>query len=203
MTGMAVTTFVLAGLLLLMACVKADRVRAWRTARNPSAPDVSNASFVVVRLLLVAMAAGGIVTGFQGLKAQDDIGWSDDELTSAVEGATASLNGSSAHGGPLDGPDTPEDFDGAYGIKVRQEIVEHGSGDAPQFGVSAEVTGEATADHARYAVSADGASAWFCMDVTRAHTGWAETVAPGGLGESSKVRLPEFTYQVTSRAGEC
>ncbi|MFD0430005.1 hypothetical protein ACFQ60_27985 [Streptomyces zhihengii] len=115
----------------------------------------------------------GIVTGFQGLKAQDDIGWSDDELTSAVEGATASLNGSSAHGGPLDGPDTPEDFDGAYGIKVRQEIVEHGSGDAPQFGVSAEVTGEATADHARYAVSADGASAWFCMDVTRAHTGWA------------------------------
>lgn len=200
MTGMATVTFVLSGLLILMACVKADRVRSWRESWNPSAPDVSDGAFVAARFLLVAMAVGGVVVGVQGLKVQDDVGWSDDELTSAVKGATASLDGSTVHGGPFEA-DSPADFEGEYAIKVEQEIVEYGDGGAPQFGVDAELAGEPTADQARYAITADGAGAWFCMDVKRTHTGFIETVAPGGLGRT--VKLPKFTYAVSSRTGEC
>ncbi|MFF9197701.1 hypothetical protein ACF09L_21080 [Streptomyces sp. NPDC014779] len=199
---MTVVTFVLAGLLLLMACVPADRVRAWRTARHPGAPEVSGAAFAVGRLLLVTMAVLGIVTGFRGLSVQDDAEWSDEELTSAVEGATGSLDGSSATGLPGQGPETAGDFDG-FALRVEEEIAAHGAGDAPRFGVDAEPADDPTANRARYAISARGATVSFCMHVTRRHSGYTETVAPGGLGESSKVRLPTFSYAVRTSPGTC
>lgn len=43
LTGLTIFLFVLAALLVLMTCIKADRVRSWREALNPSAPDLPDA----------------------------------------------------------------------------------------------------------------------------------------------------------------
>ncbi|MEU3661361.1 hypothetical protein AB0E77_16620 [Streptomyces sp. NPDC032940] len=202
LTGMTVFIFVLAALLLLMACAKADRVRSWRASLNPSAPDLPDAAFTAARVVLVVVAVVAVVIGIQGIAVQDDTGWSEDELTSAVEGATRALDGSSVHGGPLDG-DTPADFDGEYATTVEQEVVEHGGGDAPQLGVHATLTGSTTSDEAHYRITADGTGASFCMHVERTLTGWADTVAPGLSGDAAAVKLPEFTFAVSSRTGDC
>ncbi|MGW7068722.1 hypothetical protein ACWGII_09050 [Streptomyces sp. NPDC054855] len=93
LTKLSVFLFVLSGLLILMACVTADRVRSWRTSLNPSAPGIPDAAFIVARLLLVGFAVGGVIQGFQGLAVSDGQKWSDDELTSAVEQATYELDG--------------------------------------------------------------------------------------------------------------
>lgn len=53
---MTIFLFVLAALLVLMACIKADRVCSWREALNPSAPDLPGAAFVVGRAVLILMA---------------------------------------------------------------------------------------------------------------------------------------------------
>ncbi|MER6157630.1 hypothetical protein ABT147_19110 [Streptomyces sp. NPDC001868] len=44
---------VLPAALLAMACVKADRVRAWRSRVNPSAEELPDAAFTVARITLV------------------------------------------------------------------------------------------------------------------------------------------------------
>ncbi|MFK4800072.1 hypothetical protein ACI3K5_15445 [Streptomyces sp. MPA0124] len=202
LTGLAIFLFVLAALLVLMACVKADRVRSWREVLNPSAPDLPDAAFVVGRAVLILMAAVCVVVGFQGLAVQDDGEWSDDELTSAVEGATQALDGSFTYGDPLkDG--APADFDGEYARKVEQEVVEHGGGDAPQMGVAATSVGPAMSDQGEYRITADGADAVFCMDVKRTHDGYIETVAPGLSGDAAAVMLPKYTFAVSSRPGDC
>ncbi|MEW1872464.1 MULTISPECIES: hypothetical protein [Streptomyces] len=64
---LSVFCLVLAAVLLAMACVKADRVRAWRESFNPSAPEVPDSAFVVARLTLVTMAVFMIVVGVRGL----------------------------------------------------------------------------------------------------------------------------------------
>ncbi|MFS8198079.1 hypothetical protein ACLVWQ_05270 [Streptomyces sp. CWNU-52B] len=170
---MSVFIFVLSALLILMACVKADRVRSWRASLNPSAPEIPDAGFMVARLVLVAMAVVGVVIAFQGIAVEDNGGWSDDELTSAVEGATDALDGSFTYGA-FEG-DAPADFGGEYARKVEDEVVEHGGGDAPQFGVDAALTHK-TSEQAQYRISADGAGASFCMRVQRTHAGYIETV---------------------------
>ncbi|MFI8950812.1 hypothetical protein ACIGO6_30360 [Streptomyces sp. NPDC053750] len=202
MTGLTVFLFVLAALLVLMACIKADRVRSWRESLNPSAPELPDAAFVVGRVILVAMAVTCVVVGFQGLAVQDDGKWSDDELTSAVEGATRALDGSFTYGGPLEG-DAPADFDGEYARKVEQEVVEHGGGDAPQLGVDAASVRPVESDRAQYRITADGADTAFCMDVKRTHAGYIETVAPGLSGDAAAVKLPKYTFAVSSRTGDC
>ncbi|WP_416531594.1 hypothetical protein [Streptomyces coelicoflavus] len=53
---MIIFLFVLAALLVLMACIKADRVRSWRESLNPSAPDLPGVAFVVGRAVLILMA---------------------------------------------------------------------------------------------------------------------------------------------------
>ncbi|MFJ5034614.1 hypothetical protein ACIQB5_42700 [Streptomyces sp. NPDC088560] len=55
-----------AAVLLAMACVKADRVRAWRDSINPSAPEVPDSAFVAARVVLVTMAGIGVYTAVQG-----------------------------------------------------------------------------------------------------------------------------------------
>ena len=45
LTELNVIGLILSAVLLAMACVKADRVRAWRTGVNPSAEELSDASF--------------------------------------------------------------------------------------------------------------------------------------------------------------
>ncbi|MEV7815930.1 hypothetical protein AB0P05_35290 [Streptomyces flaveolus] len=51
---------VLSAVLLAMACVKADRVRAWRTSVNPSAPAPPDSAFVVARLIFLSLAGIGV-----------------------------------------------------------------------------------------------------------------------------------------------
>ncbi|MFC8417603.1 hypothetical protein [Streptomyces coelicoflavus] len=202
LTGLTIFLFVLAALLVLMACIKADRVRSWRESLNPSAPDLPDAAFVVGRAVLIVMAVVCVVVGFQGLAVQDDAEWSDDELTSAVEGATQALDGSFNYGDSLEG-EAPADFDGDYARKIEQEVIEHGGGDAPQLGVAATSLGPAVSDQGEYRISADGADAVFCMDVKRTHDGYIETVAPGLSGDAAVVKLPKYTFAVSSRAGDC
>jgi hypothetical protein len=197
-----VILFVLAAILLLMACVKADRVRSWRESLNPSAPDIPDAAFVVARITLIGVAVGCVVTGVRGLGVEDGSKWSDDELKSAVAGATTELDGSFTYGGPLDDGE-PADFDGEYARTVEDEIAEHGGGDAPGYGVDAELSGTATADEAHYLITADGAATSFCMHVKRVHDGYIETVVPGLSGDDAAVKEPKYSFAVTSRAGEC
>lgn len=202
LTGPTVFLFVLSALLVLMACIKADRVRSWRESLNPSAPDLPDAAFMAGRVVLVAMAGACVVVGIQGLAVQDNGEWSDDELTSAVEGATRALDGSFTYGSPLE-DDAPAGFDGEYARKVEQEVVEHGGGDAPQLGVDAVSVGPAVSDQAQYRITADGSDTAFCMDVKRAHAGYVETVAPGLSGDAAAVKLPKYTFAVSSRSGDC
>ncbi|NMO37623.1 hypothetical protein HG826_29360 [Streptomyces sp. GMY01] len=204
MRAMAATSFILSALLVAMACVKASRVRAWRTSINPSASEVSDSSFAVARVLLLAMAALGVYTGFHNLAVADNGTWSDDELTSAVQGATQELNGSFEYGDPYDDGTAPADFDGEFATKLEDEITEHGGGDAPGYGVDASLTGPTTGTEASYRVTASGAGKTFCMHVTRKHTDDdADTVAPGLPGDKAQVTMPVYTYGVSSRVGEC
>lgn len=121
MTQLSVFIFVLAAVLLAMACVKADRVRAWRESLNPSAPDVPDAAFVVARLVLVTMAVVGIVVGVQGLAVEDATKWSDDELTGAVEQAVTALDGTTKLG-DLHSSDSMVDRENAR--MIEDEVVE-------------------------------------------------------------------------------
>ncbi|WP_409469336.1 hypothetical protein [Streptomyces sp. HC307] len=202
LTKLSVILFVLSAVLVAMACVKADRVRAWRESLNPSAPEVPDVAFVVARIILVGVAVGGVVVGIQGLTVEDDSKWSDNELTSAVRGATEALDGSFTYGSSLEG-DAPADFEGEYATNIEDEVVEHGGGDAPQFGVEAAVTGQTTSDEAYYRITASGAGVSFCMHVKRTHEGYIETVAPGLSGDAAVVKEPKYTFAVSSRVGEC
>jgi hypothetical protein len=47
----------LSAVLLAMACVKADRGRAWRTRIGPSAPELPDGAFVLPRILFVTSPA--------------------------------------------------------------------------------------------------------------------------------------------------
>ncbi|MFE1952953.1 MULTISPECIES: hypothetical protein [Streptomyces] len=68
MTGMAVTLFVLAALLILMACVPADRWRALRSRTYPSGEELTTSSVVVGRVCLLVMAGLGIWQGIDMLR---------------------------------------------------------------------------------------------------------------------------------------
>ncbi|MGW2745698.1 hypothetical protein [Streptomyces sp. NPDC001450] len=196
---MSVLIFVGSALLALMACVRADRVRAWRGALNSSTPDIPDSAFAVARVLLLGMAAAGVFVGFQTLAVADDAKWSSDELTSAVRGATDALDGGFTYGGPHE-EDMPADFEGEYAMKIEDEITEHGGGDAPEFGVDAALSGSKS-NEAYYLITADGADSAFCMQVERRRDKDSDREEPGIAGRT--VTVPKFVFAVTSRAGEC
>ncbi|GHF92177.1 hypothetical protein [Streptomyces thermodiastaticus] len=193
MTAMAVTCFILSVLLIAMACVKTSRVREWRASVNPSAPDIPDAGFFLLRLTLLALAAVGIYLGFSMLSLADGDSWSDAELTSAVKGATEELDGSTELGDITDDDTRPADFEGEIATKIRDEIVEHSGGDAPQTGVGVSLYTSSTTD-ATYDISASGADKTFCMHVTRTHTDDAKVYG---------VMFPEYTYAVSTEEGQC
>ncbi|PZH15255.1 hypothetical protein C1I97_08685 [Streptomyces sp. NTH33] len=72
MTKVIVISFVLTAVPAEAGCVRADRVRAWREALNPSAPDVPDAAFVVARLLFFSMAAVMLFRGFRLMAVADN-----------------------------------------------------------------------------------------------------------------------------------
>ncbi|MFI2379887.1 hypothetical protein ACH5AO_33270 [Streptomyces sp. NPDC018964] len=199
MTQLSMICLILAAVLLAMACLKADRVRAWRESLNPSAPDVPDSAFVVTRLVLVTMAVLLTVAGCRGLAVEDDAKWSADELTSAVEGAVTALDGTSRLEG-ASGSDAAVDEENATMIET--EVVEHGGGDAPQLGVDASPTAGNTATDSTYTVSGDGAGVAFCVHVQRTRSKKHDQLFPS-LGAGDGTRIPGYAYTVTSRKGAC
>ncbi|MER6344200.1 hypothetical protein ACWC10_07295 [Streptomyces sp. NPDC001595] len=197
---MSVLLFVLAALLILMACVKADRVRGWRESLNPSAPELPDAAFVVARITLVVMAVACVVVGVQGLGAEDDSKWSDDELKSAVEQATSELDGSLHR---VDGRTGEPMYFEEYESLIETEIVENGGGDAPQDGVDAAPLGTNTEADAYFRVTANGADAEYCTHVKRVRDKDQDYSPPGISGGESTLTYLAYTLDVTTRKGAC
>ncbi|MFF3336286.1 hypothetical protein ACFYWX_43425 [Streptomyces sp. NPDC002888] len=200
MTGMTVFSFVLIGLLVVMGCLKADRVRAWRRSVNPSAPELPDGFFVVTRIALFGLAGVGLFTTFQLMATADNSEWSEDESAGAVSGATTALDGSSRYG-DLYGDDSG--FDGEYARMIEDEVQEHGGGDAPGFGVDAVPADTNKASDARYTVTASGAGVAFCLHVERTRSKEDDWDAPGVAGGEGTVTVPSYRFAVTSRKGAC
>ncbi|MEU9571752.1 hypothetical protein AB0D62_18040 [Streptomyces massasporeus] len=200
LTQLNVLGLVLSAVLLAMACIKADRVRGWRAGINPSAEEVSDASFVAARFIFVALAGVGIYLSVQGFRVSDDTAWDDAELTTAVQGATVALDGSSGFGEIYAEDDDTRWID-EYATKIEQEVVEHGGGDAPQYGVTATPAAPNTASEARYTVT--GADSAFCMQVTRTRSKDGDYEPPGIAGGQGTVTLPSYDFAVTTREGGC
>jgi len=158
-----VAVLVLAAVLVAMACLKADRVRAWREGVNPSAPAVPDGAFVLARVVLLSIAAAGVYTAVQGFGVADDLSWSESELTSAVRGATDDLDGYMYR---ADESGNPLYFDD-YESLIEDKVVENGGGDAPETGVAAEPADADTDADAHLTVTADGADKSFCTHIVR------------------------------------
>ncbi len=204
LTKLNVLGLVLSAGLLAMACVKADRVRAWRTRVNPSAEELPDAAFVVARVALVATAGVGIYLGVQSFGVSDDMSWDDNELTSAVQGATDALDGSSGHDDMYaDDPDSDTGWIDEYATKIEDEVVEHGGSDAPQSGVDARPADYNTASEARYRVTASGAGTAFCLNVTRTRSKDGDYEPPGIAGGEGTLTIPSYDFAVTTRQGVC
>ncbi|WP_405619818.1 hypothetical protein [Streptomyces sp. NBC_00076] len=202
LTKLNILGLLLAAVFLGMACVRSQRVRAWRAAVNPSAEEVPDSAFTVARVTFVALAGICVYMAVQGFGVSDDASWDDSELTSAVNGATDALDGSFTYGDPNE--DATTEFDGdEYATTIEEEIVEHGGGDAPQYGADAALTGPPLSGQASYRITANGANNSYCVRVTRTHSGDVETVAPGLPGDQAAVTMPKYTYAVSSQAGEC
>lgn len=88
-----VLLLLVSAVLIAMACVKADRVRAWRQSLTPSAPDLPDTAFGCARVVFLALAACGVYTAVHGFGVSDAQSWDDKELTSAVRQATDDLDG--------------------------------------------------------------------------------------------------------------
>ncbi|MER7478438.1 hypothetical protein ABTX60_12390 [Streptomyces sp. NPDC126510] len=200
LTELNVLGLVLSAGLLAMACVKADRVRAWRAGINPAAEELSDASFVAARVVFVALAGVGIYLCVQGFNVSDDTTWDDAELTTAVQGATNALDGSSGYG-DIYAEDNDTGWIDEYATKIEQEVVEHGGGDAPQYGVTAAPASPNTASEARYTVT--GADSAFCMQVTRTRSKDGDYEPPGIGGGKGTVTVPAYDFAVTTREGGC
>ncbi|MCK8438649.1 hypothetical protein G3I77_38385 [Streptomyces sp. D2-8] len=200
LTELNVLGLILSAVLLAMACVKADRVRAWRNGINPSAEELSDAAFIAARAVFVTLAGVGIYLCVQGFKVSDDTAWDDAELTTAVQGATDALDGSSGFG-DIYAEDNDTGWIDEYATKIEQEVVEHGGGDAPQYGVTATPAAPNTASAARYTVR--GADSAFCMQVTRTRSKDGDYEPPGIGGGQGTVTVPSYDFTVTTREGGC
>ncbi|MFI2719906.1 hypothetical protein ACH5AI_26780 [Streptomyces collinus] len=199
LTQLSIILFVLAALLLLMACVKAQRVRSWRESLNPSAPEAPDAAFVVARIVLIAMAAVCAVMGFRGLGVQDRWKWSDDELKSAVEQATYELDGFLYR---VDESGEPVVRIYEYETLVESEVVENG-GDAPQDGVAASAAEGNTDADAYFTLSANGADAEFCVHIERVRSKEDDYTPPGITGGEGTYTELGYRLTVTTQEGAC
>jgi hypothetical protein len=200
MTKLVVISFVLAAVMAAAGCITADRVRAWRSALNPSASELPGAAFAVGRVVFFGLAGVMVFTGFQLMTVSDNAEWSDDELTSAVRQATSALDGST-HYGDIYGDDSG--FDAEYATMIEDKVVTKGSGDAPQLGVDAAPADTNQASDARYTVTASGANTTFCLHIERTRSKDGDWDAPGVAGGEGTVTVPVYEFGVTSRSGAC
>jgi hypothetical protein len=185
--------------LLAMACVKADRVRAWRERLNPSAPELPDAAFVCARVVFVALAACGVYTAVQGFGVSDGQSWDDKELASAVRQATDDLDG---YRFTVDDSGTPLYFDD-YASLLEQKVTEHGGADAPQYGVTATPSDTDTPDHANLTVTADGTDTTFCTHIERTRSKKDDYSPPGLYGGDSSLTYRGYRIAVRSGEGDC
>ncbi|MFB7709444.1 hypothetical protein [Streptomyces sp. NPDC056105] len=200
MTAMLVISFGIAAVLLLAACVKADRVRGWRESLNPSAPDLSDASFVVGRVIFLIMAGVMVFTGFDLLRVSADSDWSDDELTSAVGQATDDLDGWMYRD---DGLTTDSAYFDDYASLLEDKVVRYGGGGAPESGVGADPADTNTDTDAYFTVQADGADAAFCTHIQRTRRAKDDYTPPGVTGGEGTLTQRAYGLAVTSREGAC
>jgi hypothetical protein len=200
LTQLSIILFVLAALLILMACVKAQRVRSWRESLNPSAPEVPDVAFVVARIALVGMAAVCAVMGFRGLGVEDGSKWSDGELKSAVEQAAYELDGFLYR---VDESGEPVARIYEYETLVENEVVENGGGDAPQDGVAASAADGNTDADAYFTVSANGADAEFCVHIERVRSKKDDYTPPGITGGEGTYTELGYRLTVTTQEGAC
>lgn len=200
LTRLSVILFVLAAILLLMACVRADRVRSWRESLNPSAPGIPDAAFVVARITFVGLAVGCVVMGVRGLGVEDGSKWSDDELASAVEQATYELDGFLYR---TDESGEPVVFLYAYDTLIETEVAENGGGDAPQDGVDASPLAGNTDADAYFTVTANGADSAFCTHVERVRSKEDDYTPPGIAGRPGSYTELGYRLTVTTREGTC
>jgi hypothetical protein len=180
LTQLNVLGLILSAVLLAMACIKADRIRAWRAGINPSTEELPDAFFVAARVTFVALERAG-------LRRLRRTAWDDSELTSAVQGATDALDGSSGFG-DIYAEDNDTRWIDEYATKIENEVVEHGGGDAPQYGVNATPAATSTASEARYTVT--GGDSAFCMQVTRTRSKDGDYEPPGIAGGQGTVTVP-------------
>ncbi|MFD5130775.1 hypothetical protein [Streptomyces olindensis] len=200
MTKLSVILFGLAALLILMACVKSDRVRSWRESLNPSASQVPDAAFLVARIALIGVAISCVVVGVQGLGGEDDSKWSDDELKSAVEQATYELDGYLYR---VDESGDPVIFTNEYETLIESEVVENGGGDAPANGVVADPVDGNTDSEAYFRVSANGADAEFCIHIQRVRSKKDDYSPPGIAGGEGAYTELGHRLAVSSRPEAC
>ena len=118
LTKLNVLGLALSAVLLAMACVKADRVRAWRAGINPSAescptpPSSSHASSSW------RWPASASARPSRTSASWDGMSWDDSEPTSAVRQATDDLDG---YRFTADDSGTPlcfDDYESLYRIAV-------------------------------------------------------------------------------------
>ncbi|MET7574834.1 hypothetical protein ABZT04_41145 [Streptomyces sp. NPDC005492] len=199
LTKLNIFGLALSAVFLAMACVKADRVRAWRADFNPSAPDVPNSAFTLARLLFVTIAGIGIYTSVQGFGVSDDMSWSDDELTSAVRGATDDLDG---YRYQADESGAPLYFDD-YASLIEQKVTENGGGDAPETGVATEPSDPDTESDTHITVTANGTDKVFCVHVVRTRSKEDDYTPPGIAGREGTLTFSGYRLAVAMREGAC
>ncbi|MFA3838557.1 hypothetical protein [Streptomyces aureus] len=200
MTAMIALSFGMAAVLLLAACVRADRVRGWRQSLNPSAPDVPDAFFVVGRVIFLVMAGVMVFEGFNLLRVSADSGWSDDELTSAVRQATGDLDGWMYRD---DGLTTDSAYFDDYASLLEDKVIRYGGGGAPHSGVGASPSATNTDTDAYFTVQANGADAAFCTHIERTRRPKDDYTPPGINGDEGTVTERAYGLAVTTKKGEC
>ncbi|MER6034458.1 hypothetical protein ABT133_11180 [Streptomyces sp. NPDC001835] len=199
LTKMNVFLLVLCAVLLGMACVPADRVRAWRAGINPSAPELPGASFVVARVLFVALAIAGVCTAVQGFGVSDRMSWSDSELTSAVHQATDDLDG---YAYTMDETGSSAYFTD-FASLTEEKVTRYGGGDAPEIGVSADPADTDTDAEAHLTVTASGADDAFCVHLRRTRWKRSDYTPPGLNGDPGTLTFRGYRLKAAVRTGEC
>ncbi|MEV3861034.1 hypothetical protein AB0J38_42835 [Streptomyces sp. NPDC050095] len=200
MTGMAVTLFVLAAVLVAMTCVKADWIRSVRSRTHPSGEELSTSTFVVARVTLLVMAALCIWQGADATAMSADSEWSDDELTSAVRETTDDLDGWMYRD---DGYTTKSAYFDDYESLLRDKVVRYGGGGAPQTGVNVTPAPTNSESDASFTLSASGTSATFCTHIQRTRSKKDDHTPPGIAGGESSITERAYVLGVASRVGEC
>ncbi|MEU6659918.1 hypothetical protein [Streptomyces sp. NPDC046821] len=200
MSGMTALSFGIAGVLLLAACVKADRVRGWRQSLNPSAPDLPDAAFVVGRGIFLIMAAVMVFEGFNLVRISADSEWSDAELASAVRQAADDLDG---WGYLDDGLTADSAYFDSYESLLEGKVIQYGGGGAPESGVGAGPAGANTDTDAYFMVRANGADAAFCTHIVRTRTPKNDYTPPGIAGGEGTITQRAYRLAVTSKLGAC